>query len=151
MADAKKILLEGIERWNAHDREGVLALYDEDVIFVDEPTGRQLSGREQLGKGFYDLWTDAYPDNVIKEARVVADGDVVCLEAHFVGTNTGPFHVPDFELPATGKSIDAPFVLVNEIRDGKIKMVRHYYDRLLAFEQEGMITVEALVEQLSPA
>ena len=52
VVDAKAILREGIERWNAHDREGFLELYDEKVIFVDESTGEKLVGREQFGKGF---------------------------------------------------------------------------------------------------
>lgn len=57
--DAKTIVRQGIELWNAHDRDNFLALSDEDVILVDQPTGRRLTGREELGKGHYDLWTDA--------------------------------------------------------------------------------------------
>ncbi len=149
--DAKTVLLQGIERWNAHDREGFLALYDEEIRFVDQPTGRELVGREQFGAGFYDLWTDAYPDNQLKDVEVFGERDLVCLRARFVGTNTGIFHAPGMEMPPTDKAIDGPFAFIAEVRDGKVKKAWHYYDRLIALEQEGVLTVEKLFEQLSTA
>lgn len=151
MEDAKTIIRKGIERWNAHDREGFLAVYDEAVVFVDEPTGHELVGREELGKGFYDLWTDAYPDNELKDVRVIAEGDLACVEARFVGTNTGIFKGVEMEMPPTGKLVDAPFVLITEVRDGRVKSARHFYDRLLALEQEGILTIGKLFEQLPVA
>jgi hypothetical protein len=74
MEDGKTILRKGIECWNAHDRDGFLALFAPDVVFVDEPTGRRLVGGDQLGRGFYDLWTDAYPDNVLRTRASWARG-----------------------------------------------------------------------------
>ncbi len=145
--DAKTILLEGVELWNAHDREKFLALYDEEIEFFDQPTGQKLVGREEFGKGFYDLWTDAYPDNELKDPVVFAEGELVCFQARFVGTNTGSFHSPEMEMPPTGKPVDAPFAFIAEIRDGKVKKAWHYYDRLLALEQEGILTVEKLFAQ----
>ena len=149
--DAKTIIRTGIERWNAHDREGYLALFDESVVFIDQPTGHKFVGREEFGKAFYDLWTEAYPDNQVEEPVVIADGELVCLQARFVGTNTGVFHGPELELPPTEKPVDAPFVFIAEVRDDKVKRVWHYYDRLLAFEQEGVLTVEKLFATLPVA
>lgn len=151
MEDAKTIIRKGIEFWNAHDREGFLGLYDEAVVFADKATGHKLVGREEFGKGFYDLWTDAYPDSTIKDPVVFGEGELVCLEARFVGTNTGIYKGADMEMPPTGKTVDAPYVFIAEIRDGKVKTARHFYDRLLAFEQEGILTVEKLFEQLQIA
>lgn len=151
MEDVKTIIRKGIERWNAHDRTGFLALFDEAFSFVDETTGKKLVGREEFGKGFYDLWTEAYPDNELKESMLLAEGELVCLEARFVGTHTGILHAPEMEMPATGKKLDAPFVFIAEARDGKMKSARHFYDRLLAFEQEEIITVEKLFAQLPVA
>lgn len=149
--DAKEILRKGIERWNAHDRDGFLALYDEEVVYVDQPTGRRFVGREEFGKALYDLWTDAYPDGELKDPVVFAEGELACFQGRFVGTNTGVLHRPDVEIPATGKAIDAPFVFIAEVADGKVKRAWHYYDRLLAFEQEGLLTVEKLFAQLPVA
>ena len=149
--DAKTTMRRGMELWNAHDRDSFLALYDEAVSFVDEPTGHQLVGREQLGTGFYDLWTDAYPDNELKEPVIFGEGELVCFQARFVGTNTGVFHGPEMEMPPTGKPIDAPFVFIAEVRDGKVKRAWHYYDRMLALEQKGILTAEDLLARIPVA
>jgi steroid delta-isomerase-like uncharacterized protein len=148
MEDVKAIIRKGIELWNAHDRGGFLALFDEAFTFVDETTGKKLVGREEFGKGFYDLWTEAYPDNKLKESMLLAEGELVCLEARFVGTHTGTLHGPEMEMPPTGKKIETPFVFIAQVREGTVKTARHYYDRLLAFEQEEIITVEKLFAQL---
>ena len=145
MEDAKTLIRKGIERWNAHDRDGFLALYDEAIRFVDQATGQRFVGREEFGKGFFDLWMDAYPDNVLKDPLVFAEGELVCFRGRFVGTNTGSFHGPGMEMPPTGKPIDAPFVFIAEVRDGKVKGAWHYYDRLLAFEQEGIVSLDQLL------
>lgn len=142
--DAKTTIRKGIELWNAHDRDGLLALYDDSVIFVDQPTGEQLTGREEFGKGFYDLWTDAYPDNELKDPVVFGEGELVCLQGRFAGTHTGIFHAPAMEIPPTGKPVDAPFVYIAEVRDGKATRAWHYYDRLLALEQEGVVSLDKL-------
>jgi hypothetical protein len=55
------------------------------------------------------------------------------------------------EMPPTDKPIDAPFVLIADVRDDKVKRAWHYYDRLLAFEQEGVLTIEKLFAQLPVA
>lgn len=79
------------------------------------------------------------------------EGRYVCLQARFVGTHTGTMHGPEFEVPPTGKRIEAPFAFIVEIRDGKVTRAWHYYDRLLAFEQEEILTVEKLFAQLPVA
>lgn len=142
--DAKATVLRAIELWNAHDREGHLALYGEGATFIDEPTGQHLTGREAIGKGFYDMWTEAYPDNELRDAVVFGEGEMICFQGRFVGTNTGAFHAPGMTMPPTGKPIDAPFVFVAEVRDGKVMRSWHYYDRLLAFEQEEVLSLDKL-------
>ena len=142
--DAKTAVRKGIELWNAHDRDGLLALYDESVVFFDQPTGQQLTGREEVGKGFYDLNTDAFPDNQIKDVIVFGEGELVCFQGRFVGTHTGIFHGPAMEIPPTGKPVDSPFAYIAEVRDGKATRVWHYYDRLLGLEQEGIVSLDKL-------
>lgn len=146
MEDAKSIIKKGIELWNAHDREGFLALYDEDVIFIYEPEGHELHGREEFGRGFYDVQTDAYPDNQINDPLMLAEGDYVCFFARFTGTHTGTFRGL-VDLPATGKQIDSPFAFIAELSDGKVKSARILYDRLTNLEQEGLVSLTDLAAQ----
>jgi predicted ester cyclase len=131
--DAETIIRKGIELWNAHDRDGFLALYGDSVVFLDQPSGQQLTGREEVGKGFYDLWTDAYPGNELKEPAVFGDGELVCFQGRFVGTHTGILHGPAMEIPPTGRPVDGPFVFIAEVRDGKVTRAWNYYDRLRMF------------------
>lgn len=146
MESAVAILRKGIERWNAHDRDGFLKLYDEQMVFVDEPTGQKLVGREEFGKGFFDLYLEAYPDMELKDVIVFGEGPLVCMYGRFVGTHTGTFHTPELELPPTQKLIDSPFAFIAEVRDEKVTSAQIFYDRLVALEQEGIIKVEQLAQ-----
>jgi steroid delta-isomerase-like uncharacterized protein len=151
MEDAKSIIKKGIEFWNAHDREGFLALYDEGVVFVEEPSGQELKGPQGIGKYFYDVQTEAYPDNQIKDAAVFAEDDIVFFYGRFTGTHTGTFHGPEVDLPATGKQVDSPFAFVAEFGDGKVKKARIFYDRLTNLEQEGVVSLKDFAAQLPVA
>ena len=142
--DAITVMREGIGLWNAHDRDGLLALYDENVVFLDQPTGQQLTGREEVGKGFYDLWTEACPDNELKDVVVFGEGELVCFQGRFTGTHTGILHGPAMDIPPTGKPVDGPFVFIAEVRDGKTIRAWHYYDRLRVLEQMGIVSLDKL-------
>lgn len=146
MESAVAILRKGVERWNSHDRDGFLKLYDEKVVFVDEPTGHQLIGREEFGKGFFDLYFEAYPDMELKDVVVFGEGKLVCMYGLFVGTHTGTFHSPEMERPPTQKVIESPFAFIAEVRDEKVADARIFYDRMVALEQEGIIKVEQLAQ-----
>ena len=131
--DAKTMIRNGLELWNAHDRDGFLALYDDSVVFLDQPTGQQLTGREEVGQSFYDLWTDAYPDNELKDPVVFGEGELVCFQGRFAGTHTGILHGPSMEIRPTGRPVDGPFVFIAEVHDGKVMRAWNYYDRLRIF------------------
>ena len=47
MSEAKKVLEQAIERWNATDRDGWAALYTDDVVF-EVPGGARISGLADL-------------------------------------------------------------------------------------------------------
>ncbi|HET8977556.1 MAG TPA: nuclear transport factor 2 family protein [Solirubrobacteraceae bacterium] len=142
--DAKRTVRRGVELWNARDREVFLALFDESVIWLDEASGQQLTGRDELGMGWYDAVMASYPDREVTDAVVFGEGELVCLQGRLVGTHTGSWHGPAGEIPPTGKRIDAPFAQVYEVRDGKVTRVWNYGDRLLMLEQEGIVSLEKL-------
>jgi predicted ester cyclase len=93
------------------------------------------------------VWTDAYPDNEIKDVVLFGEGDLVCFHARFAGTHTGILHAPAMEMPPTGKPIDTPFAHIAELRDGKVMRAWHYYDRLLVLEQEGVVSLDKLLTE----
>ncbi len=149
--DAKSTIRKGVELWNAHDRDGFLALLDDSVVYLDPATGEQFTGREQVAAGWYDPMMGGYPDREVRDPVVFGEGELVCLQGRLVGTHTGTVQTPAGEMPATGRRIDSPFVQVFEVRDGKVTRIWAYGDRLLMLEQEGLVSLDKLFAGLQAA
>ena len=101
MRDAKRVLEEAIDTWNAGDREAWAALYDENVEW-EAPGGARISGLEDLKVKYFDALLEAAPDRASSVDSLVAEGDVVAEEGRYTGTHTGTWRSPDgVEIPAT--------------------------------------------------
>jgi hypothetical protein len=62
----------------------------------------------------------------------------VAIELRWEGTQSGPLARPDgLELPPSNKPISVKSVEVIEIEDGKIKVLRHYFDLMTILQQIG--------------
>lgn len=139
MSEAKAILEQAIERWNGNDREGWAALYTHDVVY-EAPGGARISGVSDLTEKYFDALAEAAPDRASRDVVLFAEGDHVVEEARYTGTHTGTWRSPDgAEIPATGRSLDFPFVGVFTVTGGKISAIRLYYDQLEVFTQLGLI------------
>jgi predicted ester cyclase len=79
------------------------------------------------------------PDAHMEVTNVIESGDMVAVEARFVGTHTAPLMSPQGELAPSGRSIDLAFSDFFELEDGKI--VRHgvYYDQIAFMTQLGLM------------
>jgi steroid delta-isomerase-like uncharacterized protein len=139
MSDAKKVLDEAIERWNANDREGWAALYTDDVVY-EAPGGARISGLADLKEKYFDALVIAAPDRGSRDVVLYAEGDHVVEEARYTGTHTGTWRSPNgAEVPATGRELDFPFVGIFQVRDGKISSIRIYYDQIEVLTQLGLM------------
>jgi steroid delta-isomerase-like uncharacterized protein len=139
MSEAKKVLEEAIERWNVTDRDGWAALYTEDVVY-EGPGGARISGLAELKEKYFDALVTAAPDRGSRDVVLYAEGDHVVEEARYTGTHTGPWRSPNgVEVPATGRTLDFPFVGVFQVTDGKISSIRIYYDQIEVFTQLGLM------------
>jgi steroid delta-isomerase-like uncharacterized protein len=139
MSEAKRVLEQAIEYWNAGDGEAWTALYTEDVVY-EAPGGQRITGLADLKEKYFDALLTAAPDRVSRDVVLVADSEYVVEQARYVGTHTGPLRNPDgAEVPATGKSFDFPFVGIFQVRGGKIRSIRIYYDQLELLMQLGLI------------
>ena len=138
--DAKTTIRKGVELWNAQDRDGFLALFDDSAVFIDPTTGTQFTGPEEIRTGWYDPVMDGYPDREVKDAVVFGEGELVCLQGRLAGTHTGTAR----DMPPTGRRFDTPFVTVFEVRDGKVTRLWQYGDRLLMLEQLGLVSLDKL-------
>ena len=139
MSDPKHVLEQAIERWNSNDRDGWAALYTDDV--VDEaPGGARISGLADLKEQYFDALVTAAPDRSSRDAVLIAEGDQVVEVARYTGTHTGTWRSPNgVEIPATGKTVDFPFVGVFQVREGKISSIRIHYDQVEVLTQLGLM------------
>ncbi len=139
MNQAREVLEQAIEYWNAGDRDAWARLYAEDVVY-QAPGGQRISGLADLQEKYFDALLTAAPDRMSCDVVLFADGESVVEEARYVGTHTGPLRTPDgVEVPATGKRFDFPFVGIFRFRGGKIRSIRIYYDQLELFAQLGLM------------
>jgi hypothetical protein len=93
MSDAKHVLEQAIETWNAGDREAWAALYDESVEW-EAPGGARISGLEDLKVKYFDALLEAAPDRASIVDSLFAEGDFVAEEGRYTGTHTGTWRNP---------------------------------------------------------
>jgi ketosteroid isomerase-like protein len=141
MGDATSVIEQLVERWNAHDKEGTAALYD-DAAEIEAPGGVRVSGRDGW-RSFYDLWTSAFPDNAVAGAVVRGGGDLAVQEARFTGTHTGTLHAPSGDIPATGRRVDIRYTGVHSVRGGLITSMHLYFDQAEMLIQLGLMPAPA--------
>src|SRR6478672_458152 len=84
MSDAKRVLEQAIELWNAADREGWAALYTENVEW-EAPGGARITGLADLKVKYYDALLEAAPDRASHVDWLFADGDLVAEEGRVHG------------------------------------------------------------------
>ena len=139
MSEAKRVLEQAIEYWNAGDRDAWAALYAEDVVY-EAPGDQRISGIRDLGEKYFDALITAAPDRVSSDVVLLADGEYVVEQGRYVGTHTGPLRSPDgMEVPPTGKHFDFQFVGIFRVQDGKITTIRIFYDQIELLMQLGLM------------
>ena len=135
MTEAREVSDRYTELINAHDAEGLAALYADDGVFTD-PTG-EYRGREAIveyWKGFFK----AFPDIGGEDEFEAESGDTAINEWTASGTNDGPLESPEGTLPATGKRVTIRGCDAMTVRDGRIVSHRVYYDQLSFLTQLGL-------------
>ncbi|SFP82592.1 hypothetical protein SAMN05660464_4339 [Geodermatophilus dictyosporus] len=112
--------------WSAHDPAAWVGSFRPDAQLV----GPGVSG------------SAAEPDNEVHVVGVFEGGATGILQAEFHGTQTGPMNAPGQSIPATGRRVALPFVLVNRFDDGgRTTHSTLYLDRAELPEQLGVLPV----------
>jgi ketosteroid isomerase-like protein len=108
-----------VERWNAGDNEGTLALYHEDVVQhagSHWPEQGTWIGREQMRENI-DEWRAVWESVEVEVASIESHGDKV------LGTGCWK---PRGRVSGLGG--DWPFAIVLTLRDGKIAVIEWFPD-----------------------
>ena len=135
MGEARARLEQNIKSWNAHDSAAWVGDFSPDA-HVTGP-GASGSGTEMV-RTFYSIWQDAFPDNEVRVIDIFEDGPTAILQAEFQGTQTETMNAPEQTIPATGRRVNLPFVVVNRFDGGKIKQFTLYFDRAELLGQLGL-------------
>ena len=126
MDEKKEVILKFIERINAHDVDGIVALMSKDYEFVNSS-----------GDHFHDLkflrdtWRaqfENHPDYQIRADRVIADPDCVGVFGWAEGT-----YAPDGELREEDHW-EVPCAFLFIAKDGKVTYFESYSDTSIVFD-----------------
>jgi ketosteroid isomerase-like protein len=142
MDDIKGLVTRFYDTWNERDRDAWLACCNEDITFTG-PGGVAGQGLE-MGRMFWSLWQDAFPDNSTAINLAVTEGNETIQESVFTGTHTEVFHTPDNgDIPPTGKSVAIPYTLGLTYRDGRWSSFRLIFDQVELMTQLGLTPAQA--------
>jgi steroid delta-isomerase-like uncharacterized protein len=137
MSANRKLLDRYVDRYNAGDLDAVIDLYAEDAVqgMPDGMFEGKDAIRERLAREL-----EAIPDVTHTVVSFVEEGDAFADEWTFVGTQTGPFLLPNGTvLEPTGKRVEVQGMEVVRVGpDGKIVLNTLYYDNLSVAVQLGL-------------
>lgn len=117
---------------NAQDMEGTLATLHRDCLFEDLPLNKTFRGIDGARSYYQELWK-AFDVTVKSRQRHWSTEGNLIAETTFVGPHRDEF----LGIPASGRSIELPLVVIVTFRDGLMLGERFYYDLSLLFRQIG--------------
>lgn len=126
------------DAFNAGDVPTLLGLVADDFELVDVALGMTWRGQQGWGEWLQN-WATSMPDAHIRLDSIMAEGNTVVTEHTGGGTHTGPLGTPAGVIPATGKTLELKFAEFFELRDGKIKTLRAYWDTGTLMRQLGLM------------
>jgi steroid delta-isomerase-like uncharacterized protein len=108
-------------------------LVEENFVELDPLPGQQ-QGREGL-KDLIRMMRLAFPDIHWVVEETMASGDKVVSRFRWTGTQRGDF----LGIPATGRSVNVPGVVIDRLEGGKMADSRILMDTLAMMQQLGVI------------
>jgi steroid delta-isomerase-like uncharacterized protein len=134
---AEEVARESIDSYNAGDFDRLRSLLADDFYEEELATQRRLEGADARIEAA-QTWKQAFPDEHGTITGAFTSGNTVALELTWEGTQSGPMATPDGKkLPPSNKHVTVKSVEVIEIEDGKIRVLRHYFDLMTLLQQIG--------------
>jgi steroid delta-isomerase-like uncharacterized protein len=136
MGGAEEVARRYFSAIELNDVEGALATLSDDVEFWTPGGGFTGIGP---ARGFVESYITGFPSATFEITSVVEAPDRVAVEGHYKGTNTGAMMTPDGrQMPATGKSVDIPFITVFGFDGEKLTSHHAYWDQVSFGQQLGL-------------
>ncbi len=110
--------------------------YAEDAIFIDMTNPSVvIAGRDAIAGFIGAFYGGAFGDGRYELQGMVIEGHMAMQESIFKGTHTGPLG----DIPATGRTVEFPFMTSYWIEDGEIQWGHLFYDSATLLRQLGVI------------
>ncbi len=123
--------------YNEKNWEACKEAFATEIVYDEVPTRRRLEGTNDIIAAWKG-WAAAFPDSRASFEDAIADGDKVVLELRWRGTHNGSLLLPSGPIAATGKRIDVRACQIVELKNGRTRSVRHYFDVATMLEQLGV-------------
>ena len=127
---------EQVIAYNEKDWDRVRAALAPEVVYEEVGPQRKVQGVDDV-LAAWKGWATALPDSRATFRSELVSGNTAVLEITWTGTHKGSLHVPDREIPATGKKIELRACQVVEVANDRVKSVRHYFDMGTLLDQLG--------------
>jgi steroid delta-isomerase-like uncharacterized protein len=108
-----------------------------DAVYDEVATHRRLEGQSAILQAWKG-WGTAFPDSRASFEDAIASDDTVVVEVRWRGTHKGPLDLPSGKVEATGKSVDFRACQVIQLKDGKTRSIRQYFDMATMLRQLGI-------------
>jgi predicted ester cyclase len=135
--DFQKLNEEIIDTWNRHDVKKFLTYLDENVVWIDPASPEPFRGKAGAEQ-FFSGWDTAFPDFKMKVLNTVISGDDIAVELEFSGTNTGPLHMGEQEIPPTNRKVTNKGSFFARLKGEKVSEVHSYPDLAGMMVQLGL-------------
>lgn len=119
---------------NQHDAAKAASYFADNGVQVDYTYPKADTGRAQIQE-HQQIFVTAFPDGHVSFEGETAHGEMVALQWHAMGTNTGPL----MGMPATNKRAETHGCDVFHIVNGKIVHRWSYWDMAGFMKQLGMM------------
>jgi steroid delta-isomerase-like uncharacterized protein len=129
---------EGLEAWNRHDADSVVANLSDDAKFVDVAMPEPLQGKAAI-RAVTQQYLDGVPDLHVEITTQFTQGDTLIEEWHATGHQTGEL----MGVPASGNEVDFTGCTVTMFGpDGKEREIHQYWGVLALMQQIGAMPTE---------
>lgn len=127
--------------FNTRNAPGMLAVFNEDMEWLDVPMERSYRGHPEVEAFLENLFV-AFPDVTYELTDVVAEGEKLAAKFTMHATHLGPF----YGIPATGRRIELPCLSIIEMRDAKFVYDHCYFDSGQCLRQMGLFPPIEMIE-----
>jgi steroid delta-isomerase-like uncharacterized protein len=129
-----------IVAYNDKNWDAVKAAVAPGFIYDEVGTQRKIQGINDVLAAWRG-WATAIPDSKATFDNASTSGNTVILEVTWRGTQTGPLQTPTGQiLQPSGRKIELRACQVIEVANGKVQVMRHYYDMVTMLQQLGALS-----------